>query len=174
VATATPRNAATSDVVHHSAPGSAMPATCAIIHQSDGPPDQEERQRHTSDWYAGNPGEDSGQYRGWLLGNFVPDGPRHSDDVEIKWGVHPAGQKRDDWVTDERRTTLVLLVSGRFQVELSTGTVLLQNLGDHLVWGPGVDHTWQADVDSVVVTVRWPSFSSSQRLNAAVSPEGER
>ena len=108
-------------------------------------------------WYTGNAGDDAEQYRGWLLGHFIPEGPRHSDAVEIKWGVHPAGDRRADWATDEARSTLVLLVSGRFEVELSTGKVLLERHGDYLVWGPGVDHTWSALNESVVLTVRWPS-----------------
>ena len=108
-------------------------------------------------WYTGNAGDDSSQYRGWLLGHFIPAGPRHSDAVEVKWGIHPAGDSRAEWTADDTRTTLVLLVSGRFEVELSTGKVLLERQGDYLVWGPGIDHTWTADLDSIVVTVRWPS-----------------
>jgi hypothetical protein len=112
-------------------------------------------------WYTGNAGDDSTQYRGWLLGNFIPDGPRHADAVEIKWGIHSADQTRDGWSTAETRTTLVLLVSGRFEVELSTGKVALERQGDYVVWGRGIDHTWRAIENSVVVTVRWPSATSA-------------
>ena len=108
-------------------------------------------------WYTGNAGDDSTQYRGWLLGHFIPDGPRHSEAVEVKWGIHPAGEARAGWATDETRTTLVMLMRGRFEVELSTGKVVLGRQGDYVVWGPGVDHTWSAVADSVVLTIRWPS-----------------
>lgn len=108
-------------------------------------------------WYTGNAGVDSTQYRGWLLGNFIPDGPRHSDAVEVKWGVHPSGETRAGWATDETRTTMVLLVSGRFEVELPTSKVLLSHQGDYVVWGPGIDHAWRAEASSIVITVRWPS-----------------
>jgi hypothetical protein len=37
---------------------------------------------------------------------------------------------------NETRTTLVLLVSGRFKVDLSTEEALLPHQGDYLVWGP--------------------------------------
>jgi quercetin dioxygenase-like cupin family protein len=60
----------------------------------------------------------------------------------------------------QQRTTLVLLVSGRHRVDLSTGVVVLQRPGDYVVWGPGIDHTWQTEEDSVVITVRWPSLPS--------------
>jgi quercetin dioxygenase-like cupin family protein len=111
-------------------------------------------------WYTGNAGTDADGHRGWLLGHFLPEGgPRHTEALEVKWGIHPAGQKRPEWSTDETRTTLVLLVSGQFKVELSTGEALLENQGDYLVWGPGIDHTWHAEADSVVVTVRWPSLA---------------
>jgi hypothetical protein len=54
------------------------------------------------------------------------DGVRASRDVEVKWGIHPAGEGREDWVTDEQRTTLLLLVSGRFRIDLSVGSFILE------------------------------------------------
>jgi hypothetical protein len=110
-------------------------------------------------WYTGNANEDAGAFRGWLLGTFIePSGDiRATPGVEVKWGIHPAGQRRDGWVTGEVRTTLLLLVSGRFRLDLSVGTTTLERQGDYVVWGPGIDHTWQAEADSVVITVRWPS-----------------
>jgi quercetin dioxygenase-like cupin family protein len=117
----------------------------------------------TDTWYTGNASDDAADYRGWLIGNFVPNGPRHSEAVEIKWGIHPAGQAREQWATDEQRTTAVLLVRGRFRVELSTGPALLEKVGDYVLWGPGIDHTWAAQEDSIVITVRWPSIQSEVR-----------
>lgn len=108
--------------------------------------------------YVGNAGEDAPLDRGWLLGHFKePGDPRHSDAVEIKWGVHPRGDERRQWVRCEQRTALLLLVSGRFRVELPDRSVLLTRQGDYVVWGRGVDHSWVAEEDSVVLTVRWPS-----------------
>jgi quercetin dioxygenase-like cupin family protein len=80
--------------------------------------------------------------------------------IEVKWGIHPAGQRRDSWYTQEQRTTMLLLVSGRFRLEMSVGSVILERQGDYVVWGPGIDHSWHAEDDSVVVTVRWPSIVS--------------
>jgi len=109
--------------------------------------------------YVGNAGRDGADNGGWLLGHFMPTGvdPRHSADVEVKWGVHPRGDRRARWVTGEVRTALLVLVSGRFHVQLRDRTVLLVEPGDYVVWGPGVDHSWWAPEDSVVLTVRWPS-----------------
>lgn len=53
---------------------------------------------------------------------------------------------------------MVILVSGRFYVNLTVGKVLLERQGDYAVWGPGIDHSWKAEDDSVVITVRWPSL----------------
>jgi hypothetical protein len=109
-------------------------------------------------WYTGN-ANDATETRGWLLGHFIEptDDVRSTGALEIKWGIHPAGDRRAEWVDDEQRTTLVLLVSGRFRVELSVGTVEMNRQGDFAVWGPGIDHSWYAEQDSVVITVRWPS-----------------
>ena len=87
--------------------------------------------------------------------------PTVYDEEPVKWGVHPAGESRDAWVTDEQRTTLLLLVSGRFHVDLSVGFFTLENEGDNAMWGPGIDHCWQAEKDTVVITVRWPSVSET-------------
>ena len=39
--------------------------------------------------YLGNATEDAPSDRGWLLGHFKPAAdPRHSEDVEIKWGIY--------------------------------------------------------------------------------------
>ncbi|WP_336207964.1 hypothetical protein [Nonomuraea sp. LPB2021202275-12-8] len=55
--------------------------------------------------YVGNADRDGAGDDGWLLGHFRPDGDvKHSQDVEIKWGVHARGDERARWVVGERRT----------------------------------------------------------------------
>jgi quercetin dioxygenase-like cupin family protein len=83
-----------------------------------------------------------------------------SEAVEVKWGTHPAGEARDAWHTGEERTTILLLIKGRFRLDLSVGTFLLQQEGDYAVWGPGINHSWRAEAGSVVVTFRWPSLAT--------------
>ncbi|MEE6259851.1 cupin domain-containing protein [Plantactinospora sonchi] len=109
--------------------------------------------------YVGNAAKDGAGNGGWLLGHFMPAGldVRHSTDVEVKWGVHPPGDTRAEWVTGERRTALLVLVSGRFRMEFRGRSVVLAEPGDYVVWGPGVDHSWYAPEEAVVLTVRWPS-----------------
>jgi hypothetical protein len=34
-------------------------------------------------------------------------------------------------------------------------TYTLQSEGDYIIWREEVEHTWQAEEDSVIVTVRW-------------------
>jgi hypothetical protein len=112
----------------------------------------------TEEIYVGNAGADASADRGWLLGHFKPAGDiRHSDDVEIKWGVHPPGDRRARWVTGERRTAMLMLISGRFRVELPGRDVLLAKQGDYVVFH-GIGHSWEAEEESVLLTVRWPSI----------------
>jgi quercetin dioxygenase-like cupin family protein len=116
----------------------------------------------TANWSHGNAEEDGRDTRGWLVGHFInpTEGVRSSKDVEVKWGIHPAGDKRPEWTTDDQRTTLILMVSGHFRLSLTEGTVNLTRQGDYVMWGPGIDHTWEALDDSVIITVRWPSAAS--------------
>ena len=107
--------------------------------------------------YVGNAAADAATDRGWLLGHFKPvDDARHSDDVEIRWAIHPRGDRRARWVAGEKRSALLLLISGRFRVELPGRSVLLARQGDYVVFH-GVSHFWQAEEASVVLAVRWPS-----------------
>jgi hypothetical protein len=107
--------------------------------------------------YVGNAAADAAADRGWLLGHFKPPGDaRHSEEVEIKWAVHPPGDRRAEWVAGEKRSALVLLVSGRFRVDLPGRSVLLAEQGDYLVFH-GISHSWEAEEASVVVAIRWPS-----------------
>jgi hypothetical protein len=116
----------------------------------------------SADWHIGNAADDGRNTRGWLLGHFIDgsESVRSTRDLEIKWGIHSAGEKRREWTHDDQRTTLVLLVEGNFVVKLTTGTAELTRQGDYAVWGPGIDHSWEAKENSVVITVRWPSSSS--------------
>jgi quercetin dioxygenase-like cupin family protein len=109
-------------------------------------------------WHHGNAAEDGQPTRGWLLGAFIDaEGVRSTKDVEVKWGIHPLGDKRAAWTADDQRTTMVILVEGTFRIDLTEGSTTLAKQGDYLIWGPGIDHSWEALTPSVVITVRWPS-----------------
>ncbi len=58
---------------------------------------------------------------------------------------------------DDQRTTLVLLVQGSFRIDLTETSVTLEKQGDYAAWGPGIDRSWEAITESIVITVRWPS-----------------
>lgn len=118
--------------------------------------------------YVGNAATDAHVARGWLLGHFVPvDDARHADDLEIKWGVHPSGDMRAQWVTDEKRSTVVLLISGRFRVELPERSVLLAQQGDYVVFR-NLSHSWRAEEDSIVLVIRWPSVAGYAALTSDI------
>lgn len=110
-------------------------------------------------WHHGNAAQDGGDTRGWILGHFIDpaEGVRSTKDLEVKWGVHQAGEKRPEWTNDDQRTTMLLHVEGHFRLHLTEGTVDLAEQGDYAVWGPGIDHSWEAVTDAVVITIRWPS-----------------
>lgn len=108
--------------------------------------------------YVGSAFADAAERSGWLLGHFMPVGdPRHSVAVEVKWGVHPRGERRAQWVTGETRTAMIVLVSGRFRVDLPDRSVVLAEEGDYIVFS-GIGHSWEAEEESVILGVRWPSI----------------
>jgi hypothetical protein len=109
---------------------------------------------------TGNASVDSTDMRGWLVGSFIEEklGLRHSTDVEIKWGVQPAGTAREEWVTGETRTTIGILINGTFEMEFRDRKLHFDKPGDYVMWGPGVDHRWRAPTGCIWLTIRWPSI----------------
>lgn len=114
-----------------------------------------------SDIQTGNAKLDSLSTRGWLIGSFIEKqlGLRHSEDVEIKWGSHKAGNAREEWVTGETRTAIGILISGKFVMEFPDRQITFDKPGDYVMWGPGTDHKWHAPEDCVWLTIRWPSIA---------------
>jgi hypothetical protein len=89
-------------------------------------------------------------------------GLRESAIVEMKWGVHSAGETRADWAPCSDQRTISLLVRGRFLLRFRSpqdqSRVIEQRLlceGDYAIWETDVEHTWAVEEDSVIMTVRW-------------------
>ncbi len=95
---------------------------------------------------------------GWFIGHFMDDDPiRCSADVEVKWGVHRAGEHRSQWSSSHTATTVSILIHGRFRLYFPDYEVLLAETGDYALWLPKVPHYWLAETDSTLITVRFPS-----------------
>jgi hypothetical protein len=110
---------------------------------------------------TGNASRDADPYRGWFVGSFVSAelGLRSTGAVEVKWGTHALGDRREGWASSVDHTSLSLLVGGAIRVFFGNGEdVLLAEPGDYVVWPAGMTHHWQIEqADTVVVTIRWPA-----------------
>jgi hypothetical protein len=111
--------------------------------------------------HFGNASRDAEPYRGWFVGHFVPAelGLRSTDAVEVKWGVHALGDRRDGWASSADHTSLSVLVRGVIRLFFANEEeVLLAEPGDYVLWPAGMSHHWQVEQDdTVVITVRWPA-----------------
>ena len=120
---------------------------------------------------TGRAAQDAEPFRGWFIGHFVPPelGPRSTDAVEVKWGVHSLGESRAGWAASDAATSLSVLVRGSIRLFFASGDeALLADPGDYALWPPGVAHRWQIEQeDTIVLTVRWPS-------QAADTADGQR
>lgn len=101
-----------------------------------------------------------GPTRGWFVGSFLDRsaGPGLTDQVEVKWGRHEAGEQRPGVADSGGSSSLTILVSGRFELLFpgeDPGRTVLEHQGDFALYGPGVPHTWRALEPSVILTVRW-------------------
>ena len=115
----------------------------------------------SSEVVFGNAGAEGASRGGWFSGHFITpvDDPRSISILEVKWGVHKAGDCRTEWAVNTEATTLSILVKGRFRLQFPEQEILLSCEGDYALWLPGVSHYWSALEDSTIVTVRWPSLS---------------
>lgn len=113
-------------------------------------------------WFVGDLGAWNGMAAGSVLERF---GPRATGAVEVKWGVHAAGESRPGgWAEPDGSFALSVLVSGAFEVEFERvdgerlRPVLLEVPGDYVLWeGPAYRHVWRALRDATMLTVRWPA-----------------
>ncbi len=106
---------------------------------------------------TGNAHLEAVKRRGWFIGEFITpaDDPRSTNALEVKWGIHAAGDRRYEWAGPSATFTLSILISGRFWVQFLDGDIRLDSQGDYVLWRPEVAHSWWAEEDSVVLTVRW-------------------
>ena len=117
---------------------------------------------------SGNAEDVTGPYRGWLLGHFIPgaDHPLTTTDVEVQWANLPAGTRRAEWGYNAQAHTLAILVRGSFHLHFPQREVRLEREGDYVLWEPGVPHYWEAEEDTLIFTVRWPSLPGTKARSA--------
>ena len=131
-------------------------------------------------FYFGNAAADRVRNTGWFLGQFVPAelGLRHQTDVELKWGIHPDGEKRSHPGANGNGTTVSVLIHGTLHVAFHIGetpqVVTLRKEGDYIVFGPDVVHSWEAVGETVVFSVRFPSVEVGRRKSLEHPRGGHR
>lgn len=98
---------------------------------------------------------------GWFIGHFINpvDDPRSTEVLEVKWGVHKAGESRTNWAVNNEAATLSILINGRFCLQFEDRKIILDREADYVLWCSGVPHCWVAESDCTILTVRWPSKS---------------
>ena len=120
-------------------------------------------------FYFGNAKADQVRGSGWFVGQFVPAelGLRRQTDVELKWGIHPDGERRSRPWANQNATTISVLIEGclrvTFHIDGTQQEVTLQTKGDYVAFGPEVVHSWEAVGDTIVLSVRFPSVEVGSR-----------
>jgi hypothetical protein len=123
-------------------------------------------------FYFGNAKADQVRDTGWFVGQFVPAefGLRRQTDVELKWGIHPDGEKRSQPWAHGNAATISVLIEGclkvTFHLDGGRRDVALRTRGDYVVFGPEVVHSWEAVGDTIVLSVRFPSVEVESRAPA--------
>jgi hypothetical protein len=127
-------------------------------------------------YYFGNAELDQVKGTGWFIGQFVPSevGLRHQTDVELKWGIHPDGEKRSQPWANGNGITISVLIQGAIKVTLYASetpqVVTLATAGEYIIFGPDILHSWEAVGPTIVLSVRFPSVEVSRTQAAASLP----
>lgn len=109
----------------------------------------------------GNAKQEGTNLGGWFIGHFINpnEDARYTEELEVKWAIHLSGENRTEWAVNNEATTLSILINGRFRLKFEDREIVLSHEGDYVLWRPGVSHTWEAESDCTILTVRWPSLS---------------
>ena len=122
-------------------------------------------------FYFGNARADDVRGSGWFVGQFVPAelGLRRQTEIELKWGIHPDGDKRPQPGANPNGATISVLIEGQlkvtFHVDGTEQEVTLGTKGDYVIFGPEVMHSWEAVGDTIVLSVRFPSIEVGARVS---------
>ena len=116
---------------------------------------------------CGNAIEEGRENRGsgWFIGYFISplNGDACCQDIEVKWGIHRAGEEKLGIGTNRSCKTISLLVRGRFTLIFPNhGDVVLATEGDYIIFGADIPHSWRAEEDSTIISIRWPSVADDQ------------
>lgn len=106
----------------------------------------------------GNAARSGKDHREWFTGRFIPAefGLRNAP-VELKWSRRSEGWTRG-WSPASDGTSITILVEGSMALTFRGSrqhTVVLDEPGDYVMWGPGERHNCLALEDCTVFTVRW-------------------
>ncbi|GAA6617040.1 cupin domain-containing protein [Scytonema sp. NUACC26] len=107
----------------------------------------------------GNAASEGTNRWGWFLGHFITptDDPRSTEELEVKWANYKVGDSRVKWSVNNQAATIAILIHGEFRLKLEDREILLSREGDYVLWGAGIPHSWIAESDCTILTIRWPS-----------------
>jgi hypothetical protein len=115
---------------------------------------------------SGNLTNETNKYpdkRGWFVGQFIDTSSLlHSKNLEIKWGLHKAGEIFDTIRMNKHAKSLSILIDGEFKFIFpdTNKTYHLKQKGDFIFWDAGVFHSTECKKDSTILTIRWPSIDN--------------
>mmetsp|Transcript_2522 Transcript_2522/g.4351 ORF Transcript_2522/g.4351 Transcript_2522/m.4351 type:complete len:187 (-) Transcript_2522:1376-1936(-) len=131
--------------------------------------------RNASQVYYGNAHLDGMTHGNWFMGHFLAGDEvsplRTSKEIELKFSDNPSGKVNGNVAVNQYGHSMGFLISGRHRYEFPSESVTLEKLGDYVIWGPGVEHTWVAESHSVVLSIRWPSIPGDQVRTSSFSTQ---
>jgi hypothetical protein len=128
------------------------------------------------DFTTGNAVTDGRVFNQWFVGDIYNwsegredehfhsnFGLRDTRSVEVKWGIHKKGEQRSPgWVSGSGKLSLSILIRGRFSLRFRKPEDrdrewehILAVEGDYVIWNEVIEHTWRAEEDSTILTIRW-------------------
>ena len=118
---------------------------------------------------------------GWFIGDKqAPGSPRYRNKMFVKYGIHSAGEQSKPASPVKPLVTVSILIEGgpfvhwfekadksKFTNGAEKVVVTLKDIGDYLLYEPGIDHSWKAIGNSVVLTMQVEPEEASAKARGA-------
>lgn len=118
-------------------------------------------------YYVGDYRKDAleGAYKGYIVGTFVKEANKHSDDVEVKYWEYQKGEQVKDYLKTSSTIEVTIILSGATKCAIGESEIVLR-AGDYIVIQPGVPNNTVAEIleDVEALTIKAPSDPSAKKI----------
>lgn len=118
-------------------------------------------------YYIGHYKKDAveGGSKGWIVGSFMKDRTRYSEEVEVKYWGYKAGMPSNHPKKVSDTIEITFIIKGKTRCQINRVEVSL-SAGDYIVIKPGTENNTVAEIleDTEGITIKAPSNPKAKHI----------